>query len=191
MNQLGKESAMASSGQLTSSALRALLQDAKLAGSWALDASRSEVRLKSRSVWGLVPVKGVFREVTGNGTVSAAGDVTGTITVAARSVDTKNNRRDEHLRSADFFDAANHPDITFTVDGIRPDNGGVRVAGSLTVRGRTRPVSFGARVSSADGEVTLDGQVQVNRADFGLTWNRMGTASMHNTITVHAVFTRQ
>ncbi len=180
---------MPSSGQLTSSALRAL-QDGKLAGSWVLDASRSEVRLKSTSVWGLVPVRGIFRQVTGNGTVSAAGDVTGTITVAARSVDTKNNRRDEHLRSADFFDAANHPDITFTVDGIRPDNGGVRVTGSLSVRSRTRPVSFDATVSSADGEVTLDGQVQVNRADFGLTWNRMGT-SMHNTITVHAVFTRQ
>jgi hypothetical protein len=42
-------------------------------------------------VWGLVPVRGVFRQVTGNGTVSAAGDVTGTITVAARSVHTKNN----------------------------------------------------------------------------------------------------
>jgi len=182
---------MASSGQLTSSALRALLQDGKLTGSWALDAARSEVGLKSRSLWGLVPVKGVFRQVTGNGTVSAAGDVTGTITVAARSVDTKNNKRDEHLRSADFFDVASHPDITFTVDGIRPDNGGVRVAGSLTVRGRTRPVSFGAQVSSAGGEVRLDGQVQVNRADFGLTWNQMGTASMHNTITVHAVFTRQ
>jgi len=181
---------MASSGQLTSSALRALLQDGKLAGSWALDASRSEVRLKSRSLWGLVPVKGVFRQVTGNGTVSAAGDVTGAITVAARSVDTKNKKRDEHLRSADFFDVANHPDITFTVDGIRPDNGAVKVAGSLTVRGRTRPVSFDAQVSSADGEVRLDGQVQVNRADFGLTWNRMGMVSMHDTITVHAVCTR-
>ncbi len=65
------------------------------------------------------------------------------------------------------------------------------MAGSLAVRGRTRPVSFGAQVSSADGEVTLDGEVQVNRADFGLTWNQMGMASMHNTITVHAVFTRQ
>ena len=181
---------MAPSGQLTSSALRALLQDGNLAGSWVLDASRSEVRLKSRSLWGLAPVKGVFRQVTGKGTVSAAGDATGTITVSARSVDTKNNRRDEHLRSADFFDVANHPDITFTVDAIRPDNGGVRVTGSLSVRGRTRPVSFDAKVSSADGEVTLDGQVQVNRADFGLTWNRLGT-SMHNTITVHAVFTRQ
>jgi polyisoprenoid-binding protein YceI len=182
---------MASSGQLTTSALQALLQDGKLAGSWALDASRSEVRLKSRHLWGLAPVKGIFRQVTGNGTVSAAGDVTGTITVAARSVDSKNKRRDEQLRSADFFDVANHPDITFTVDSIRPDNGGVKVAGSLTVRSRTRPVSFDAQVSTADGEVTLDSQVQVNRADFGLTWNRAGFVSMHNTITIHAVFTRQ
>ena len=181
---------MAPSGQLTSSALQALIQDGNLAGSWTLDTARSEVRLKSRSMWGLAPVKGVFREVTGNGTVSAAGDVTGTITVAARSVDTKNKKRDEHLRSADFFDVANHPDITFTVDGIRPGHGGVRVTGSLAVRGRTRPVSFDAMISSADGETWLDGEVQVNRADFGLTWNQMGMASMRNTITVHAVFTR-
>ena len=181
---------MAPSGQLTSSALQALIQDGNLAGSWTLDTARSEVRLKSRSMWGLAPVNGVFREVTGNGTVSAAGDVTGTIMVAARSVDTKNKKRDEHLRSADFFDAANHPDITFTVDGIKPGNGGVRVTGSLAVRGRTRPVSFDAMISSADGETWLDGEVQVNRADFGLTWNQMGMASMRNTITVHAVFTR-
>ena len=181
---------MASSGQLTSSALRALLQDGRLTGSWALDASRSEIRLMSRSLWGLVPVRGVFRQVTGNGTVSAAGDVTGTITVASRSINTKNQTRDKHLRSADFFDADNHPDITFTVDGVTPDNGSVKVAGSLTVRGRTRPVSFDAQASSTNGEMTLNGQIQVNRADFGLTWNRMGMVSMHDTITVHAVFTR-
>jgi polyisoprenoid-binding protein YceI len=181
---------MAPSGQLTSSALEELIQDGNLAGSWTLDTARSEVRLKSRSMWGLAPVKGVFREVTGNGTVSAAGEVTGTITVAARSVDTKNKKRDEHLRSADFFDVANHPDITFTVDGIKPGNGGVRVTGSLTVRDQTRPVSFDATVSSADGETWLDGEIQVNRADFGLTWNQMGMASMRNTITIHAVFTR-
>jgi polyisoprenoid-binding protein YceI len=181
---------MAPSGQLTSSALQALIQDGNLAGTWTLDTARSEVRLKSRSMWGLAPVKGVFREVTGNGTVSAAGEVTGTITVAARSVDTKNKKRDEHLRSAEFFDAANHPDITFTVDGIKPGNGGVRVTGSLTVRDQTRPVSLDATVSSADGETWLDGEIQVDRADFGLTWNQMRMASMRNTITVHAVFTR-
>ena len=56
---------MAPSGQLTSSALQALIQDGNLAGTWTLDTARSEIRLKSRSMWGLAPVKGVFREVTG------------------------------------------------------------------------------------------------------------------------------
>ena len=181
---------MAPSGQLTSPALQALLQDGRLAGSWALDATRSEVRLKTRTMWGLAPVMGVFRKVAGHGVVSAAGDVTGAITVTAASIDTKNRRRDEHLRSADFFDAGSHPDITFTVDSVKPTGEGVTVTGSLTVRGRTRPLSFDATASSAEGDVWLDGEVRVNRADFGLTWNQMGMASMDNTITIHAVFTR-
>jgi polyisoprenoid-binding protein YceI len=182
---------MAPSGQLTSPALQALLRDGELAGSWTLDPARSEVMLKTRHTWGLLPLNGVFRQVAGNGTVTATGDATGVVTVAAGSVDTKNKRRDAHLRSADFFDIANHPDLTFAADGVAPANGGVRVAGRLTVRDRTRPVSFDAKVSIVDGEVWLDGEIQVNRADFGLTWNMMGIAAMHSTIVVHAVFTRE
>jgi polyisoprenoid-binding protein YceI len=182
---------MAQSGQLTSSALEALLQDGELAGSWKLDGAKSEVRLKTRHTWGLRPLYGVFRQVTGNGTVTAGEDVSGVITVAAGSIDTKNSMRDKHLRSADFFDIAAHPDVTFAVDSVNPADGGVRIAGSLTVRGRTRPASFDAMVSGADGEVCLEGELQVNREDFGMSWNRLGIASMHNTIEVHAVFTRQ
>ena len=183
---------MAESGQMTSPALQELLRDGKLTGSWTLDAGRSEIGLKSKSMWGLVPVKGVFREVTGSGTVSAAGDAAGTITVAAGSIDTKMKKRDDHLRSADFFDVANTPDITFTAEQVTPSGEGVTVAGTLTVAGRTRPASFAARVSVPDGaQVELDGELQVNRTDFGLNWNQMGMSSVHNTITVHAVFTRQ
>jgi polyisoprenoid-binding protein YceI len=183
---------MASSGQMTASALQALLRDAKLAGAWTLDASRSEIRLRSKSMWGMASVRGVFHEVAGSGTVSSAGEVTGTVTVSAGSVDTKNAKRDTHLRSADFFDVANHPSIVFRVDSIRPASAGVTVTGSLIVRDRARPVSFDATVSSSDGgEVWLDADVQVNRSDFGLMWNQMGMASMRNTITVHAVFTKQ
>jgi polyisoprenoid-binding protein YceI len=143
-------------------------------------------------MWGLVPVKGVFRQVSGQGTVSPAGDVSGSITVGAASIDTKNKRRDTHLRSADFFDSDTHPDITFTVNQAQPSGQGVTVSGSLTVRDRTKPVTFDATVSAvSDGEIALDAEVPVNRSDFGLIWNQMGMASMHNTITVHAVFTKR
>ena len=182
---------MTSQGQLAASAVQALVQDGTLAGSWTLDPARSQVLLQTRHTWGLRPLHGVFRQVTGNGTVTAAGQVTGTLTVAAASIDTKNKMRDKDLRSAKVFDAASHPDITYTVDGIQPASGGVRVTGSLTVRGRTRPLSFDATVSATADEVLLDAEVPVNRADFGLTYSPLRMASLDNTITVQAVFTRQ
>ena len=182
---------MAPAGQVTESALQAMLEDAAFTGSWTLDASRSAIGLRSRSMWGLAPVKGTFREVTGSGTVAADGQVSGTVTVTAASVDTKIAKRDTHLRSADFFDTGNHPHITFRVERITPSRQGVTVTGALTVRDRTRPVTFDATISAADrDEVWLDAEVQVNRADFGLTWSPMRMASMRNTITVRAVFSR-
>ena len=86
--------------------------------------------------------------------------------------------------------AASHPDSTYTADSMQPGSGGVWVTGGLTVRGRTRPLSFDAKVSAAAGEVRLDAEVPVNRADFGLTYGPMRMAPMNSTIVIHAVFTR-
>jgi polyisoprenoid-binding protein YceI len=183
---------VAPSEQMTAQGLQKLLEDAALAGQWILDPSRSTVSLKNRSMGGLATVNGVFRQVTGMGTVSPAGQVNGALTIAAASIDTKNSRRDTHLRSADFFDSVHYPDITFTAEGIRPKGQGVTVTGTFRVRGRARPLSFdGTAAVPGDGEVWLDAQVHINRADFGLTWNRMGMVSMNNTLTIHAVFTRR
>jgi polyisoprenoid-binding protein YceI len=182
----------APSGQMTAPALRALLEDGILAGEWVLDPRPSTIRLKSRSMGGLIRVNGVFREVSGNGTVFPGGELGGTLTVAAASIDTKSVRRDTHLRSADFFDSGNYPDITFTAEAIQPSGQGAAVTGALTVRGRTRPLSFDAAASvRGDGEVWLDAEVIINRADFGLTWNQLGLASMSNTLTIHAIFIRR
>ena len=184
----------APSERIAAPPLQVLLTEGTLAGKWVLDPTRSRIQLKSRSMWGLDPVKGVFREVSGGGTVSPEGEVSGAVTVAAASIDTKKTKRDKHLRSADFFDVDNHPDIIFIADGARPSGQGQSVAmtGMLTVRDRTRPLSFEAAASvHGDGEVWLDAEVHVNRADFGLTWNQLGMISMNNTLTIHAVFTRR
>ena len=175
---------------MTAPALLDLLKGGTLTGEWALDPTTSSVRLKSK-VFGLLPVNGVFREVSGGGTVSPDGKATGTIQVAAASVDTRNTKRDTHLRSADFFDSDSHPDITFTADRFRPSGQDVTVSGMLTVRGRTRPLSFGAAATFyGDGEIWLDAEVRINRAGFGLTWNMLGMVPLTSTLTVHAVFTR-
>ena len=169
---------MAPSGQMTASALEAMLKDATLAGSWTLDASRSTIGLRSKSMWGLAPVKGVFRQVSGTGAVSPAGEVSGTITVAAASVDTKNKRRDKHLRSADFFDTENHRYATFRSTRVEDHGDGeFTLQGDLTIRDVTRPVSLngeylGSQVSPwGDTRVGFSAETEVSRKDWGLEWN--------------------
>jgi polyisoprenoid-binding protein YceI len=170
---------------------QALLKDGALAGEWVLDPHTSSIRLASKSLGGLVRVTGVFREATGTGTIFPNGEVRGTLTVAAASIDTRNARRDTHLRSADFFDSGNHRDITFAADSVQPSDRGVTVTGALTVRGRTRPLVIDATVSvQGNAELWLDTEVVINRADFGLTWNQLGMVSVTSTLTIHAVFTR-
>jgi polyisoprenoid-binding protein YceI len=172
-------------------ALSDQLASGSLTGNWTLDPARSTATLKTKSIWGLVPVKGTFGEIGGGGTVSPAGEVTGRIVLKSGSLDTKNTKRDNHLRSGDFFLAEEYPEITFTLDKIVPAGDGVTVSGTLTVRDQTRPISFPATVTLAgDGEVTLDATVEVDRSEFGLTFNQMGMMATKNTVTIHAVFTR-
>jgi polyisoprenoid-binding protein YceI len=176
---------------LPEAALRAQLTAGALAGSWTLDQARSTATLKSKSVWGLVPVKGTFKTLEGAGTVSPTGEVTGRIEVGAGSLETKNARRDNHLRSEDFFHAEKYPAITFTLDKVTLAGDGLTVEGTLTVREASRPITFPATATlAADGEVALDATVEVDRSQHGLTWNQLGMASMKNTVTIHAVFTK-
>ena len=171
----------------------ALLADGKLAGAWTLDGAKSSVGLRTKSVWGLVKVNGVFGQVTGAAVISAAGEATGTITVAAASIDTGVKKRDDHLRSADFFDAAKYPDISASVTAVTlaGDGENATFSGTLTVRDQTRPVTISGKVSAPDAdEIRLDAELPVNRADYGLSFNKLNMMSLHNIITIHAIFTK-
>jgi polyisoprenoid-binding protein YceI len=182
---------MAMSVRMTEPRLRARLADGSLAGMWRLDAGRTTVGLRSKSMWGLAPVKGVFGEVSGEGVLSEDGQVSGRLLVAAASIDTRNKRRDTHLRSADFLEADTYPHVVFTVESVTPSGDQAIVAGKLRIRDRNRPLTFPARITaSGDDEVGIEAEVEIDRSDYGLTWNQMGMASMKNTLTVNAVFVR-
>jgi polyisoprenoid-binding protein YceI len=170
---------------------QALLADGKLAGSWALDGARSSVGLRTKSVWGMVKVKGVFSQVSGAAVISPAGEATGTITVVAASIDTGMKKRDDHLRSADFFDAAKYPDITFSAASVTLTGEGAVVSGTLTVRDQTRPVTVNGTVSAQGAdEISLDAELPVNRGEYGLSFNQLGMMSLDNIIAIHAVFAK-
>ena len=175
------------------SELQALLADGKLAGAWTLDGAKSSVGLSSKSMWNLVKVKGRFTQVTGAAVISAAGEATGTITVAAASVDTKVKKRDDHLRSGDFFDAGKYPDISAGITSVTlaDDGESATFSGTLTVRDQTRPITVSGKLSAqGPDQIRLDAELPVNRADYGLTFNQLNMMSLHNVITIHAIFTR-
>jgi polyisoprenoid-binding protein YceI len=168
----------------------AQLQDGALAGNWCLDPRRSSVEFTTKALWGLVPVMGVFHKFSGSAAVVPCGQVRGTLTVKTASVDTKNTRRDQHLRSADFFDSDNHPDITFVADAIQPFARRVTVTGTLSVRGRSKRMSLDATASFGhDRELCLDAEARIDRADFEMTWGRRMGVGMVTAVEVHLVFT--
>ncbi|MDQ1039037.1 polyisoprenoid-binding protein YceI [Streptomyces sp. V3I8] len=161
-------------------------------GLWQLDTARSTVAIKHRTMWGLVTVKGVFGDVTGQGEVRPDGGASGTVTLGAASLDTKNTKRDTHLRGPDFFDAERHPTVVFAVhDAALRQDDTVAISGELTVRGVSRPQSATATLteSSADG-VTLTAEFTVDRDQFGLGWNQLGMLRGLTTVTSTLRFTR-
>ena len=147
-------------------------------GHWVLDPATSSVGFRHKSIWGLVTVKGTFTTVSGEGEIDADGRGHGTLLVDAASVDTKKQKLDTHLRSADFFEIEKYPTITFSADSIVADgSGGAEVSGQLTVRGKTRPLTFTAQVAAASStDVTLTGEVGVDRNDFEMAWKNPGGA---------------
>ena len=161
-------------------------------GVWQLDTTASTVAVRHRTMWGLVTVKGTFAAVGGQGEVRPDGSATGTLTLDAATLDTGNKKRDEHLRSADFFDAAHHPEITFAVRGATAGAGDtVEVTGQLTVRGVSRPQTLTARLAGADADaLTLETEFAVDRAEFGLTWNQLGMIRGLTTVTAALRFVR-
>jgi polyisoprenoid-binding protein YceI len=161
------------------------------AGHWTLDAPASSVGIRNKSMWGLVTVKATFAKVGGAGEILADGSASGTLTVGAASVASGKARLDNHLRSADFFEVEKFPDFTFEVDQVVPKPvNTAEVSGRLTVIGRTRPLTFTARTSVAGpNEVTLAAEVDIDRSDFGMTWNKGGMLKSPTTVVLSLRFT--
>jgi polyisoprenoid-binding protein YceI len=140
------------------------------AGTWTVDPSHSRVEFSIRHM-GIASIRGSFADFEA---VIDGGDephISGAIRVA--SVDTRDEARDGHLQSPDFFDSERHPEITFASTRFEED----RVVGDLTIRGITREVELAARVTGAGTDpwgnerlgIELEGEI--DRHEFGVSWN--------------------
>ena len=146
---------------------------------WKIDSSHSHVEFAVKHLM-ISTVKGRFADVEGqivivNGNPSASSV---TATIKAASIDTHTEQRDDHLRSADFLDVANSPEITFKSKRITGDKSEFKLIGDLTIRGVTKELTLdvtneGSGKDPWGGErMGFSAKSKVDRRDFGLIWNQ-------------------
>ncbi len=150
-----------------------------LTGDYTIDASHSRMGFVARHAM-IAKVRGGFDEFAGSIHVDGAKpeNSTAQVTIQAKSIDSRNKQRDDHLRSNDFLDMDNHPEITFVSTSVAPaSDDHFTVTGDLTIRGVTKSVDvdfeFTGRAVDPFGNDRLgfEGAVVLNRKDFGVSWN--------------------
>ncbi|MBM3464101.1 MAG: YceI family protein [Armatimonadetes bacterium] len=147
---------------------------------WTLDAAHSRVGFSVRHL-GISNVTGEFTRVSGQGTFDGKSIETASVTatIDTTSVNTREAKRDDHLRNADFLDVARYPTMTFKSKRFRKTSGnGFALTGDLTLHGVTRTVVLNGTSTPVvkdpwgSSRVGASATTTINRKDFGLTWNK-------------------
>ncbi|MCC6646573.1 MAG: YceI family protein [Polyangiaceae bacterium] len=146
---------------------------------WAIDTSHSSVSFSVRHMM-ISNVKGEFERFSGAARFSADAPERASVEVDIElaSIDTRDAKRDAHLRSADFFDTETHPKMTFRSTAVRRAGDGLAVDGDLTIKGVTRKITLavdGPTAAHADPwgnqRVGASATATIKRSEFGITWN--------------------
>ncbi|ONI74398.1 polyisoprenoid-binding protein [Kribbella sp. ALI-6-A] len=152
---------------------------ATLTGDYTIDTSHSRVGFVARHAM-VTKVRGSFNEWEGSAHIDGENPANSSVkvTIQAKSIDTRNSQRDDHLRSNDFFEMDEHPEITFVSTAVEPKGDDVfAVTGDLTIKGITKPVTIDFEYTGTATDVYgnvrvgVEGSVTINRKDFGVTWN--------------------
>lgn len=151
----------------------------ELTGTWSIDPTHSRVGFSSRHAM-VTKVRGAFNDVSGTAQLDAEDMSRSQVRVVLQvaSVDTRSPQRDAHLRSADFFDAQQHPTIEFDSTAVdEVDENQFIVIGELTIRGVTRTISVPLELLGVDTDpfgqlrAGLEGSRRIDRKDWGVSWN--------------------
>jgi polyisoprenoid-binding protein YceI len=146
---------------------------------WNLDPAHSQATFAVRHL-GISTVRGEFNKLEGKLQLDEQDPTRSQVevTIDVNSLDTRVDKRDAHLKSPDFFDAADHPQMTFKSTKIEKSGNGYKVTGHLTMRGNTKPTTldvdeFTKPITDPTGAVrrAVHGTGKVNRKDYGLKWS--------------------
>lgn len=167
-----------------------LLGDPANAAVWTLDPQRSTVAFRCRSLWGLLPVRGTFTEFSGTGQLGS-GTAFGRLDIDAASLTTGIGKRDQHLRSEDFFAVDRFPTISVVVTAVQPAAGADELRSTLTVRGVTRPISLPATIAVLDdGAVRLSVHATIDRTEWDVSGNLLGMVKRPTYLAATGVFVK-
>ena len=142
-------------------------------GTWAIDPVHSSINFSVRHLV-VSKVRGRFDKFGGAIVVAEDGSPSVNAEIAVDSVDTGNDQRDAHIKSADFFEVEKYPVATFSSTGVESNGGNYVLNGQFTLKGVTRPVNldlefFGVNPGMGHGEVAgFEASVVLNRKDFGI-----------------------
>jgi len=154
-------------------------RDSALTGDWDLDPAHTRIGFSARHAM-VTTVRGSFNDVTGHfyADLDDMSKSHAELVLRTASIDTRNRQRDDHLRSADFFDAERWPEIRFESTQIEEvEDNAYMVSGTLTIRDITKPVTLPIELvgvqTDAQGALRagFEGSRRINRRDFGLEWN--------------------
>ena len=149
-----------------------------ISGDYTLDVAHSRLGFSARHAM-VTTVRGAFKDFEGTATIDTANPAASRValTVDVSSVDTGQADRDGHLRSGDFFDVDTHKQLTFVSTDVERDGDEWTITGDLTIKDVTKPVTIefeengSAKDPFGNVRVGFEGDVTVNRKDWGLTWN--------------------
>ena len=141
-------------------------------GTWRLDPARSSVEFHVRHFYGLMTVKGRFDRYQGSLDLSARPAVE--LVIDADSLDTKVKQRDKHLRSDDFFDVANHPQVRFEADAATLDGNALKARGRLYAAGKHIPLDVDATLTPAGDGFEIEASALADHRELGMLWSPMG-----------------
>ena len=149
---------------------------------WQIDPAHSAAHFSVRHLM-ITNVRGEFTKISGGALINPVDPAKSSVqvTIEASSVNTREPQRDEHLRSADFFDVANHPTLTFRSQRIETLGAEhFKVTGDLTIRGVTKEVPFNVEGPTApikdpwgNIRVGVSASAKINRKDFGVAFNAL------------------
>ncbi len=151
-------------------------------GAWRLDPARSSIEFHVPHFWGLITVKGHFERY--EGTLDLQSEPAVELTIEADSLQTGNRKRDQHLRSADFFDVEHHPQVRFVSDTAAFEDTTLKVHRRLHAAGRSIPLELDATIHTVDGGLEIEAVTHAPHHELGMTWSPLGIARPHSTLTV-------